>query len=100
MVKHIVMWKLKDSANGKSKQENALEIKRQLESLNGRMPGMVKLEVGLDFSNSENSCDIVLYSEFESQEALDNYQLHPDHEKLKPFVSSCRYERRVVDFEI
>lgn len=100
MVKHIVIWKLKDFSNGKSKQENALEIKKQLESLNGRMPGMIKLEVGIDFSNTENSSDIVLYSEFESKEALDNYQVHPDHEKLKPFVSSCRSERRVVDYII
>jgi len=100
MVKHIVMWKLKDSTNGKTKQENALEIKCRLEELNGKIPGMIKLEVGLDFSNTENSADIVLYSEFESVVALNNYQVNPEHEKIKPFVLSCREERRIVDYEI
>jgi len=100
MVKHIVMWKLKDSVNGKSKQEIALEIKQSLESLNGKIPGMINLEVGLDFSNTENSADIVLYSEFESVVALNNYQVNPEHEKIKPFVLSCRTERRIVDYEI
>jgi len=68
--------------------------------LNGIIPGMIKLEVGIDVSGTENSADIVLYSEFESLEALNNYQVNPEHEKIKPFVLSCRSERRIVDYEI
>jgi len=99
MIKHVVMWKLKDFANGKSKSENALEIKHKLEALKEVIPGILKLEVGIDFSKTENSSDIVLYSEFDSRESLNKYQMHPEHEKLKPFVLSCRTERRIVDFE-
>lgn len=100
MVKHIVMWKLKDSAHGNSKEKNAGLIKEKLEALNGRIPGMIRLEVGIDFLKSESSCDIVLYSEFSSRTDLDNYQEHPEHKAVMPFIMEARSERRVVDYEV
>jgi len=98
MVRHIVLWRLKESANGRTKAENAAEIKRLLEDLNGKIPGMILLEVGFDFSRTDESSDIVLYSEFESRAALDAYQVHPLHEAVKPFVAAARSERRLVDY--
>jgi hypothetical protein len=98
MVRHIVFWRLKESANGRSKAENAAEIKRLLEALNGKIPGLLKLEVGFDFSRTPESSDIVLYSELESRAALDAYQTHPLHEAVKPFILAAREERRVVDY--
>ncbi|MBN1779734.1 Dabb family protein [bacterium] len=100
MVKHIVVWKLKDEAHGNTKQENAALIREKLEALNGRIPGLLKLEIGFDFSNTENSGDIVLYSEFISRDALEAYQSHPEHEAVKPFVLGARCERRLVDYEV
>jgi hypothetical protein len=100
MVRHIVFWRLKDAANGRTKAENAAEIKRQLEDLNGKIPGMINLEVGFDFSRATESSDIVLYSEFENRAALDAYQVHPLHEAVKPFVSAARSERRLVDYSV
>ncbi|HPJ38988.1 MAG TPA: Dabb family protein, partial [Spirochaetota bacterium] len=55
MVKHIVLWKLKEQAHGKSKKENAETIKSMLENLNGKIPGMISIEVGFDFSCSDGS---------------------------------------------
>jgi hypothetical protein len=98
VVRHIVLWRLKESANGRSKAENAAAIKRRLEDLNGKIPGMLKLEVGFDFSRTPESSDIVLYSEFDSRAALDAYQVHPLHEAVKPFVMAARDERRLVDY--
>jgi quinol monooxygenase YgiN len=98
MVRHIVLWRLQESANGRSKAENAAEVKRLLEDLNGKIPGMIKLEVGFDFSRTSESSDIVLYAEFESRAALDAYQTHPLHEAVKPFVMAARSERRLVDY--
>ncbi len=100
MIKHIVMWKLKESASGNTKEKNALLIKEKLEALNGKIPGLLKLEVGIDFSRTPDSSDIVLYSEFESRDALNNYQSHPEHNAIIPFVAEAREERRVVDYEI
>jgi len=100
MVKHIVIWRLKDEAHGNSKSENARLIKEKLEFLNGKIPGLLKLEVGFDISHTETSSDIVLYSEFKSIEALNNYQEHPLHKAIMPFVQEVRSERRMVDYEI
>ena len=98
MVRHIVFWRLKgDTAEEKSAL--ALEIKTKLEALNGHILGMRRLEVGLDFSQSAESADLALYSEFESRQALDAYQVHPEHVAVIPLIKSARLERRVVDYE-
>jgi hypothetical protein len=102
MFKHIVIWKLKDHAEGKTKHENALRLKKELESLNGIIPGLIHLEVGINISatGSNDDSDVILYSEFENQEALENYYPHPAHVKIKPFAQSIRSERRVIDYEV
>lgn len=100
MVKHIVFWKLKDHANGMDKAANALQIKSKLERLNGQIEGLIRIEVGLDFLHSQESADVVLYSEFKDREALDFYQQHPLHKEIMPFIAEARSERRVVDYEV
>ena len=100
MIKHIVLWKLKDFAEGATMQENALKVKAMLEDMRGKIPGMLKLEVGLNFEASDSASDIALYTEFKSREALDSYQIHPEHMKVKKFLPLVRNERRVIDYEI
>jgi hypothetical protein len=100
MIKHIVLWKFKDFAEGGSKLENLIKVKKMLEDMQGKIPGMLKLEVGLDFERSESASDIVLYTEFESREMLDAYQIHPVHMKVKEFLPKVRSERRVIDYEL
>jgi hypothetical protein len=100
MIKHIVLWKLHETANGNTKVENAQLIKEKLESLIGKIPGLLKIEVGINYKPSEQASDIVLYSEFDTRESELAYQTHPEHKKFVEFISACRYERRVVDYEI
>ena len=99
MIRHIVMWKLKNRAHGKTKKENIISIKKMLEDLNGKIPGMIRLEVGIDFSATDNSADLVLYSEFKDRQSLNEYQVNPLHEAIKPYVLEARSERRIVDYE-
>jgi Stress responsive A/B Barrel Domain len=99
MIRHIVFWKL-NGATPAQKRVQALEIKHALEALNGRIPGLLRLEVGIDFSATEESADVVLYSELESRAALEVYARHPDHVAVLPLVKAARSERRVVDFEV
>jgi hypothetical protein len=99
MVRHIVVWRLKESAHGNSRDVNARIIKEKLEDLNGRIDGLLKLEVGIDYGRTEESSDIVLYSEFASRKDLDSYQVHPLHVAAVAFIREARSERRVVDFE-
>lgn len=99
MIKHIVFWKLKPEAEGACAAVNAAKAKQCLESLHGQIPGLLHIEVGIDFLRSADSSDIVMYSEFESREALDAYHHHPAHVAIKGFIGAIRCERRVVDYE-
>lgn len=99
MIKHIVMWRLRESAHGKDKATNARLIKQKLEALRGRIPGLINLEVGINLADSDNSSDVVLYSEFTSRQALQAYLEHAEHKAIMPFVLEARSERRVVDYE-
>lgn len=98
MVKHIVFWRLKPTADGRSADANASEIKGRLEALNGRIPGLIRLEVGIDISRTEASADVALYSEFVDQAALEAYQVHPEHVAVAGFVAEVRDSRVVVDY--
>ncbi|MDP1726007.1 MAG: Dabb family protein [Bacteroidota bacterium] len=100
MIKHIVFWNLKDAANNSDKDSNAKSIKQKLESLQGKIEGLIKIEVGIDFLHSPESMDLVLYSEFTDKAALDFYQQHPLHKEIMPFIAEARSERRVVDYEV
>jgi heme-degrading monooxygenase HmoA len=99
MIKHIVMWKLKTEAEGAVKAANAKRVKLELEALNGHIPGMIKLEVGIDISQTDASYDVVLYSEFDSREALAAYHHHPLHVAVAPFIGAVREQRVLVDYE-
>lgn len=100
MVKHIVFWKLKESAEGRDKAANARLIRERLEALGGRIPGLLKIEVGFDFLHGDTSSDVALYSELESREALDAYQVHPEHQAVIPLIRALTSERRSVDYEV
>jgi hypothetical protein len=100
MIKHIVIWKLKDHAEGADKATN---IKKMVSLLNGcanLVPGMLKLEVGTAAPPLETTSDVVLYTEFTDAAALQAYQIHPDHEAIKPFIGAVRLERHCMDYEV
>ena len=100
MIKHIVLWRLKDRANGQGKAEIASQLKQRLEGLRGVVPGLLHLEVGIDCLQSESSSDLALYTEFATREALEAYQQHPAHKAFVEFSHDLRTERRVVDYEV
>jgi len=100
MVKHIVMWKLHDFAEGMSKKENALKMRQWLEDLKLQIPEIQKLEVGINFNISDDVYDIVLYSEFKDKASLESYQNHPAHVRFKEKIKNIRSERKIVDYEI
>jgi heme-degrading monooxygenase HmoA len=99
MVKHIVTWKFLDSALGRTKAENARIVKEGLEGLAGRIPGLTKIEVGINTNPAETSADVVLVSEFASWDSLAAYQKHPEHEKVAQVIAQVRADRKCVDWE-
>jgi hypothetical protein len=99
VIKHIVMWRLKEFAEGKSKLENANIIKTNLENLQGEISQIKAIEVGININKSAQEYDAVLYSEFESMKDLNIYQNHPSHKKISEFISKIRDGRAAVDYE-
>lgn len=96
MVKHIILWTLKDEFNN---DEIKKDMKESLEALKGVVPGLLEIEVQIEKLESSN-VDVMLYSVLESEEALKGYAVHPAHvevadTKVRPFTSS----RSCIDFE-
>ena len=98
MIRHIVMWNVR----GSTPQEKAANVQRlqsSFHSLRGRIPGLLHLEIGVDTSKVDYACDVVLYSEFASQAALDAYASHPEHLRVKQELGDMRIARHQVDYE-
>ncbi len=100
MIKHIVCWKLLNRTRPLEENSDALAIKTALEDLRGKITGLLHLELGFDFSEKDSAGDIVLYTEFESREALLAYQVHPAHVEVGKVVRPRTCERRMIDYEI
>ncbi len=101
MIKHIVIWKLRENTLPVEECEDALLIKEALENLVGKIPGLLKAEVGFDYLQKDTSGDIVLYSEFESKDALENYQNHPEHMKVgKNVVRPKTFDRKSINYKV
>ena len=95
MVKHIILWKLKEEYNN---AEIKLGIKNGLEGLNGKIPGLLEIKVETDNLESSNA-DVMLYSVFEDEDALKGYSVNPIHievadSKVRPFTKT----RLCMDF--
>ncbi len=97
MVKHIVMWNVKGDTPGQ-KDAGIKRLKSAFESIRGKIPGLVHLEIGVDKSGVDYACDVVLYSEFESQRALENYATHPEHLRVRDELEGLRIARHQVDY--
>lgn len=89
------MWKLKEE----NKKENALKIKRMLESLSGVIKELKSAEVGIGLPVEKDGFDAVLVSTFETVEGLEKYKAHPEHVKVSEFVKTVKTDRKVIDFE-
>lgn len=100
MVKHVILWQLKDELSAEEKAAVKAGIKEGLESLSGKIPGLVDIHVNIDALPSSNA-DLMLDTTFESAEALKGYSTHPAHvavanSKVRPY-----YKNRVcLDYEV
>jgi hypothetical protein len=95
MVKHVIIWKLKDELSEEEKVSVKAGIKEGLEGLKGKIPGLLDIKVYIDGLDSSTG-DLMLDSTFESIDALKGYAVHPEHvavadEKVRPYtaVRSC-----------
>ena len=92
MVKHIVLFKLKDQKD----RQKALDA---LNGMKGKIEGLIELEAGADFLSSERSYDIALICTLKDRAALDFYQAHPVHQPVKKLMHGIREGSVAVDYE-
>jgi len=97
MVKHIVMWNIQGGSDA-GKAAAIDRVKVAFEALRGKIPGLLHIEIGVDCSGVDYACDVVLYSEFESQAALDAYAMHPEHLRVRHEIEGLRVARHQVDY--
>ena len=97
-VKHIVMWTL-SGRTAPERARQASQLRDSFHSLRRRIPGLLRLEVGIDHSRVDHACDVVLYTEFASQAALDGYATHAEHLRVKEEVAGLRAGRWQVDYD-
>lgn len=98
MVKHIILWKLKDELVGEEKQNVMAKIKFELENLKGKIPGLIEMTIITEKLDS-STADLMLDSTFESAEALKNYSTHPEHQAVADnYVRPYIKERMCLDF--
>ncbi len=97
MIKHIVMWNVRGETP-QQKAEGIARLKHSFESLRDRVPGLLHLEIGVDSSRIDYACDVVLYTEFADQAALDAYATHPEHLRVKRELGDLRVARHQVDY--
>ncbi len=96
MVKHIILWTLKEECN---QEQVKKQMKAALEGLVGVVPGLLKMRIEINPLASSNA-DVMLYSEFENEKALKGYAVHPAHvevadTKVRPFTKT----RMCMDFQ-
>ena len=94
MVKHIIFWELNDGVDA---QAAAADLRERFKGLMGVVDGLISIEVGVPKGDKPR---LVLYSEFTSWEALDGYQVHPDHIAIKSVVHAIVCGRQCCDYEI
>lgn len=95
MVKHMVLFKLKDNS-----LENCLKAKEVLLSMEGNVPELRSIEVGVDFLHSERSYDIALTVTVDDKDALERYQNDPYHcSVVKTHMHEVRLSSVALDYE-
>lgn len=100
MVKHVILWQLKDEFSAEEKAAIKAGIKEGIESLNGRIPGLLDIKVHTECLESSNA-EVMLDSTFVDAEALKGYAVHPVHvevanTKVRPYTKA----RACMDFEV
>lgn len=95
MLTHIVMFKLIDRS-----RENIEKTKQVLMSMEGKIPFLKYIEVGIDVLHSERSFDLALVTKFDSLEDMQSYQVHPVHKEVQKYMHSVRDSSVSVDYEL
>lgn len=100
MVKHIILWKLKEELSAEEKKQILANMKENLEGLVGKVPGLTRMNIVINPLASSNA-EVMLDSDLESNEALKAYQTHPEHVHVaNTYVRPFTDVRMCMDYEV
>lgn len=100
MIRHVVMWKFKDLAEGKTKAENMEWVREHLYALMPVISEIKRMEIGFDIMGTDVSMDLMLLTEFDTVQSMKIYAEHPEHLKVSAYVRKVTETRVVLDCEI
>lgn len=95
MIRHVVLWRLKPGAS-----DRFHAIRSALRAQQGRIPGLLAVEVGRNFAAARRAVDFALLCDFDSREALAAYHRHPVHMETRAIVDPLVDEHWIVDYEL
>lgn len=101
MIRHVVMFRYKEEAEGNNKKGNLAKTKVMLEDLVDKIAEIKYLHVGLNDEEADSSnYDLVLTVDVESIADLDAYQVNPDHQEVGKFIKKVKESRACVDYKL
>jgi hypothetical protein len=98
MIRHIIMFKLKDFGSENIKKQKLDDLKKMIDELGLTIKEIVSIEAGINFSTRDVAYDLVLMSIFKTKEDLILYSAHPEHQKLVEFLKDIKLSSAVVDY--
>jgi hypothetical protein len=100
MIKHIVMWNIREGETSRARFERMAEVKARLLELKGRIKEIVSLEVHFKSPSApDDNFDVILVSEFNSWADLEAYRNHPAHVEVAEYLNNVRQNRAAIDYE-
>lgn len=101
MYKHLVLWKLKENADGMDKPALAVEVKRRLDTLPSIISEVREYEVGINIgAYGASFFDVGLISMFSDEEAFKRYCVYPEHDAVVAYIQSVTVAEEIVDYEV
>ena len=101
MYMHLVMWKLKEEADGMTRADLAVEVKRRLDALPSVINEIRQYEVGINIgAYGASFFDVGLVSAFDTKADFERYCRYPEHDKVVAFIQSVQEDEQIIDFLI
>lgn len=98
-IKHIVMWRV-SGASTEERHANSVVVCQAFESLRGLIPGLLDMEMGIDTSDVDYACNVVMSTRFRDSQSLKAYASHPEHLRVRQALGTLRTARFQVDYPV
>jgi len=98
MIRHLVMFKLKEFSNAAEKQKAAETVKQELLKMKIKIPVIRDFEVGINITDDPSAFDLVINSIFDDPDDLEAYRIHPDHQSFITFNKNYTLKKGFVDY--